>query len=57
MSKPTQFVAKLPPAFLDATREIMPAALSMDDFIAACNQPLRPQPAGKHAKDQRRRLP
>ncbi|KAA8730174.1 16S rRNA (cytosine(1407)-C(5))-methyltransferase RsmF [Ewingella americana] len=42
LSKPTQFVAKLPPAFLDATREIMPAALSMDDFIAACNQPLRP---------------
>ena len=34
--------AKLPPAFLDATREIMPAELSMDDFIAACNRPLRP---------------
>ncbi|CAI0706607.1 Ribosomal RNA small subunit methyltransferase F [Serratia entomophila] len=31
----------LPPAFLDATRAIMPAALSMDDFIAACQRPLR----------------
>ena len=34
--------AKLPPAFLSATREIMPAELDMDDFIAACNRPLRP---------------
>jgi 16S rRNA (cytosine1407-C5)-methyltransferase len=34
--------AKLPPAFLNATREIMPAELSMDEFIAACNRPLRP---------------
>lgn len=31
----------LPPAFLDATRAIMPADLSMDDFIAACQRPLR----------------
>ncbi|BEM13577.1 ribosomal RNA small subunit methyltransferase F [Serratia marcescens] len=31
----------LPPAFLDATRAIMPAELAMDDFIAACQRPLR----------------
>lgn len=33
--------AFLPTAFLDATRAIMPATLSMDDFIAACQRPLR----------------
>nr|WP_302479890.1 16S rRNA (cytosine(1407)-C(5))-methyltransferase RsmF [Serratia fonticola] len=31
----------MPPAFLDATRAIMPDHLSMDDFIAICQQPLR----------------
>jgi len=31
----------LPSAFLDATRAIMPDHLSMDDFIAACQRPLR----------------
>lgn len=31
----------LPPDFLDATRNIMPTQLSMDDFIAACQRPLR----------------
>lgn len=34
--------AKLPPEFLNATREIMPAELSMDEFVDACNRPLRP---------------
>ena len=29
------------PAFLDATRAIMPAELAMEDFIAACQRPLR----------------
>lgn len=33
--------AFLPPAFLDATRAIMPDHLSIDDFIAICQQPLR----------------
>lgn len=33
--------AFLPPAFLDATRAIMPDHLSMDDFINICQQPLR----------------
>jgi 16S rRNA (cytosine1407-C5)-methyltransferase len=33
--------AFLPPAFLDATRAIMPDHLSMDDFIAICQKPLR----------------
>jgi 16S rRNA (cytosine1407-C5)-methyltransferase len=33
--------AFLPSAFLDATRAIMPDHLSMDDFIAICQQPLR----------------
>lgn len=45
LSKHTQtstHTAKLPPEFLSATREIMPAELSMDEFIAACNRPLRP---------------
>lgn len=31
----------LPPAFLDTTRSIMPDHLSMDDFIAICQRPLR----------------
>ena len=31
----------LPSAFLDATRAIMPDHLSMDDFIAICQRPLR----------------
>lgn len=31
----------LPPAFLEAIRDIMPAHLSLDDFIAACQRPLR----------------
>nr|WP_255518598.1 MULTISPECIES: 16S rRNA (cytosine(1407)-C(5))-methyltransferase RsmF [unclassified Serratia (in: enterobacteria)] len=31
----------MPPAFLDATRAIMPDHLSMDDFIAICQKPLR----------------
>lgn len=31
----------LPPDFLDATRSIMPDHLSMDDFIAICQRPLR----------------
>ncbi|MFI8418184.1 16S rRNA (cytosine(1407)-C(5))-methyltransferase RsmF [Serratia sp. NPDC078593] len=39
MAKPVSVL--LPPAFLDATRDIMPAQLSMDDFIAACQRPLR----------------
>lgn len=39
MAKPAS--AFLPPAFLDATRAIMPDHLSMDDFIAACQRPLR----------------
>lgn len=39
MAKPAP--AFLPPAFLDATRAIMPDHLSMDDFIAICQQPLR----------------
>ncbi|VXC78350.1 16S rRNA (cytosine(1407)-C(5))-methyltransferase RsmF [Serratia oryzae] len=39
MAKPAP--AFLPPAFLDATRAIMPDHLSMDDFIAACQRPLR----------------
>ncbi|MGA9619207.1 MAG: hypothetical protein WBR09_18740, partial [Serratia proteamaculans] len=39
MAKPASVF--LPPAFLDATRAIMPADLSMDDFIAACQRPLR----------------
>jgi len=38
----TTFTDKLPAAFLEATRAIMPAELSMDDFIAACQRPLRP---------------
>ncbi|WP_264384241.1 16S rRNA (cytosine(1407)-C(5))-methyltransferase RsmF [Siccibacter colletis] len=33
--------AYLPDAFLDLMREAMPSALSMDDFIAACQRPLR----------------
>ena len=33
--------AFLPPEFLAATRAIMPAELAMDDFIAACQRPLR----------------
>ncbi|WP_431222628.1 16S rRNA (cytosine(1407)-C(5))-methyltransferase RsmF [Serratia sp. L9] len=33
--------AFLPPAFLDATRAIMPDHLSLDEFIAICQQPLR----------------
>jgi 16S rRNA (cytosine1407-C5)-methyltransferase len=33
--------AFLPSAFLDATRAIMPDHLSMDDFIAICQRPLR----------------
>ncbi|MFS7250328.1 16S rRNA (cytosine(1407)-C(5))-methyltransferase RsmF [Rahnella rivi] len=36
------FADKLPAAFLDATRAIMPENLSMEDFIAACQRPLRP---------------
>lgn len=39
MAKPAPVF--LPPAFLDATRAIMPDHLSMDDFIAICQQPLR----------------
>ncbi|HEI8865280.1 TPA: 16S rRNA (cytosine(1407)-C(5))-methyltransferase RsmF [Serratia odorifera] len=39
MAKPASVF--LPPAFLDATRAIMPAELSMEDFIAACQRPLR----------------
>lgn len=39
MAKPAP--AFLPPAFLDAARAIMPDHLSMDDFIAICQQPLR----------------
>ncbi|WP_447883846.1 16S rRNA (cytosine(1407)-C(5))-methyltransferase RsmF [Serratia fonticola] len=39
MAKPAP--AFLPPAFLDATRAIMPDHLSMDDFIAICQKPLR----------------
>ncbi|MFV8869007.1 16S rRNA (cytosine(1407)-C(5))-methyltransferase RsmF [Serratia fonticola] len=39
MAKPAP--AFLPPAFLDATRAIMPDHLSMDDFIAICQHPLR----------------
>lgn len=39
MAKPAP--AFLPSAFLDATRAIMPDHLSMDDFIAICQQPLR----------------
>ena len=39
MAKPAP--AFLPPAFLDATRAIMPDHLSMDDFIAICQRPLR----------------
>ncbi|ELZ9928090.1 16S rRNA (cytosine(1407)-C(5))-methyltransferase RsmF [Cronobacter malonaticus] len=31
----------LPEAFLDVMREAMPAGLAMDDFIAACQRPLR----------------
>nr|EKF2278054.1 16S rRNA (cytosine(1407)-C(5))-methyltransferase RsmF [Cronobacter dublinensis] len=31
----------LPEAFLDVIREAMPAGLAMDDFIAACQRPLR----------------
>ncbi len=38
----TTFTGKLPVAFLEATRAIMPADLSMDEFIAACQRPLRP---------------
>lgn len=33
--------AFLPPAFLAATRDIMPAHLDMDGFIQACQRPLR----------------
>ncbi|MEH2920347.1 16S rRNA (cytosine(1407)-C(5))-methyltransferase RsmF [Samsonia erythrinae] len=33
--------ANLPAEFLDAMRDIMPSSLSMDDFIAACQRPLR----------------
>ncbi|MEE3661395.1 16S rRNA (cytosine(1407)-C(5))-methyltransferase RsmF [Brenneria sp. g21c3] len=36
-----QTPAHLPPAFLSAIQSIMPARLSMDDFIAACQRPLR----------------
>jgi len=36
------FAEKLPAAFLDATRAVMPENLSMEDFIAACQRPLRP---------------
>ncbi|MGL5386489.1 MAG: 16S rRNA (cytosine(1407)-C(5))-methyltransferase RsmF [Serratia sp. (in: enterobacteria)] len=39
MAKPAP--AFLPAAFLDATRAIMPDHLSMDDFIAICQRPLR----------------
>jgi len=38
----SSFADKLPAAFLEATRAIMPASLSMEDFIAACQRPLRP---------------
>jgi 16S rRNA (cytosine1407-C5)-methyltransferase len=36
------FAEKLPAAFLEATRAVMPENLSMEDFIAACQRPLRP---------------
>ncbi|MCV9877244.1 16S rRNA (cytosine(1407)-C(5))-methyltransferase RsmF [Brenneria izbisi] len=39
MAKPTP--VNLPAEFLDATQAIMPAHLSMVDFIAACQRPLR----------------
>ncbi|WP_259228489.1 16S rRNA (cytosine(1407)-C(5))-methyltransferase RsmF [Rahnella sp. BIGb0603] len=38
----SDFADKLPAAFLDATRAIMPAGLTMEDFIAICQRPLRP---------------
>ncbi|MDY4324542.1 16S rRNA (cytosine(1407)-C(5))-methyltransferase RsmF [Pectobacterium brasiliense] len=33
--------ASLPAEFLDTMRDIMPSSLSMEDFIAACQRPLR----------------
>ncbi|MCG8710004.1 16S rRNA (cytosine(1407)-C(5))-methyltransferase RsmF [Brenneria sp. 4F2] len=36
-----QIPAHLPPAFLSSIQCIMPSHLSMDDFIAACQRPLR----------------
>ncbi|QTF08199.1 16S rRNA (cytosine(1407)-C(5))-methyltransferase RsmF [Brenneria izadpanahii] len=36
-----QTPAHLPPAFLSAIQDIMPQHLSMDDFISACQRPLR----------------
>lgn len=39
MAKQTS--AHLPPEFLSAIQSIMPAHLSMDDFISACRRPLR----------------
>jgi len=42
LTSASAFADKLPAAFLDATREVMPAGLSLDDFIAACQRPLRP---------------
>ncbi|OSN06784.1 16S rRNA (cytosine(1407)-C(5))-methyltransferase RsmF [Lonsdalea iberica] len=39
MAKPTP--ATLSAEFIDATQRIMPSHLSMDDFIAACQRPLR----------------
>lgn len=33
--------ANLPAEFLDTMRDIMPSSLSMADFIAACQRPLR----------------
>ncbi|MEE3649437.1 MULTISPECIES: 16S rRNA (cytosine(1407)-C(5))-methyltransferase RsmF [unclassified Brenneria] len=39
MAKQTS--AHLPPEFLSAIQTIMPAHLTMDDFIAACQRPLR----------------
>ncbi|MFE8116087.1 16S rRNA (cytosine(1407)-C(5))-methyltransferase RsmF [Brenneria goodwinii] len=36
-----QTPAHLPPAFLSAIQSIMPEHLSMDDFISACQRPLR----------------
>ncbi|MCY9850837.1 16S rRNA (cytosine(1407)-C(5))-methyltransferase RsmF, partial [Pectobacterium sp. 13-115] len=33
--------ANLPAEFLDTMRDMMPSSLSMEDFIAACQRPLR----------------
>ncbi|MEC5320203.1 16S rRNA (cytosine(1407)-C(5))-methyltransferase RsmF [Brenneria populi subsp. brevivirga] len=36
-----QTTAHLPPEFLSAIQSIMPARLSMDEFVSACRRPLR----------------